>query len=821
MRRRVFRRFSIDHAISVRLLVVATSAAVSAWAGQAHAQTVAAGADARLPETRRYDIPSGNLSNALGKFSSVSGVYVVGSTDDAKGRVSPGLHGVFSVPSALAALLRGTGLQAVRQADGTYSLYPVSPSAVEQGVLPAVSVVGVVPAASDSSLSPAYAGGQVASGAQLGLLGNRGVMDTPFSLTSYTSQTIRDQQASTVAELLENDPSVRIAAAKGSGQDQYYIRGFRLGVNDYSLNGLYGIVPSYITSTSYVERVEVLKGPSALLNGMSPGGSVGGSINLVTKRATDEPITQFTTSYASRGQVGGHLDVGRRFGAENEFGVRFNATYKNGNTSIDRNSDELRSVALGLDYRGKNVRVSADVGYQNDDVDGATRQVYLPATFVGVPAAPDAKKNYQAPWGYQKTRDVFGMVQGEVDLTDKVTAYAAVGAHGNDFHYKNYIYDYVSNASGDFTAKTYDDAFYYHNVAAQTGLRWNIDTGPLRHQLNFNFSDVESTYGIGYTTSSTTYAGNIYTAPYGAEPITIAPTAVKSSETSLRSYGVADTISALDDRIQLIAGVRHQHIGIDSYAATGERTSRYGTGVWSPAFTFLIKPVANVSLYANYIEGLTAGSVVGPTYANAGAILPPYVSRQIETGIKIDWGKVITTLSAFQITQPNAVSVPSANSTLPTLATNGKQRNRGIELETFGAVTRDLRILGGITYLDARQKQTANHATDGNVAIGIPHMQLNFGAEWDAFFLPGLTMTGRVVYTGREYNDAANQQLLPSWTRVDVGARYAFTSPWHKPASLNFNVYNVFDRSYWQQSFAGGLMLNTPRTFLLSATMNF
>lgn len=814
-------------AVAIHLLMASGSLLAAGAVSEARAQAMVSPAKAAVPEARRYDIAAGALSDVLAKFSRVSGVYVVGATEEAKGKTSPGVHGTFAVSAALQALLQGTGLEAVAQADGTYSLHPVPTSslnavpAVEQAVLPAVTVIGTAARPSDSELPSPYAGGQVATGGRLGMLGNLDVMDTPFSVTSYTAQTIRDQQAGTVAEVLENDPAVRIAAAKGSGQDQYYIRGFRLGVNDYSLNGLYGIVPSYITSTSYVERVEVLKGPSALLNGMSPGGSVGGSINLVTKRATDEPITQFTTSYASRGQVGEHIDIGRRFGSDNEFGVRLNATYKSGNTSIDRNSDELGSVALGLDYRGRKVRLSGDFGYQTDDVDGATRQVYLPSTFVGVPAAPDAKANYQAPWGYQKTRDLFGMIQGEVDLTDSVTAYAAVGAHGNNFHYKNYIYDYVSNMSGDFTGKTYDDAFYYHNTAAQAGIRWNLDTGPLSHQLNFNFSAIESTYGIGYTTSSASYSGNIYTAPYGTEPGIAAPSVSKSSETSLTSYGIADTISALHERVQVIAGVRHQQIGIDSYNATGLQTSRYSTGVWSPAFTFLVKPLTQVSLYVNYIEGLTAGTVVGPTYANAGAVLPPYVSKQVETGIKVDWGKLITTISAFQISQPNAISITSADATLPTLAVDGKQRNRGVELETYGALTKGVRILGGITYLDARQTQTASHATDDKIAVGIPHVQLNLGAEWDTPFVPGLTLTGRVVYTGREYNDAANQQALPSWTRVDVGARYAFTSPWRRPASVNFNVYNLFDRSYWQQSFGGGLMLNTPRTFLLSATLNF
>ncbi len=76
------------------------------------------------------------------------------------------------------------------------------------------------------SLPAAYAGGQVASGSQVGLLGNRGVMDTPFNQTSYTAQTIQDQQARKLDDVFANDPSVRVTVPRLSGFDQLNIRGF-------------------------------------------------------------------------------------------------------------------------------------------------------------------------------------------------------------------------------------------------------------------------------------------------------------------------------------------------------------------------------------------------------------------------------------------------------------------------------------------------------------------------------------------------------------------------------------------------------------------
>ena len=94
---------------------------------------------------------------------------------------------------------------------------------------------------------------------------------------------------------------------------------------NFGFGGLYGIVPNQADMTG-IERVEVFRGPTAFLNGALPS-AVGGTINLVPKRATDTPITQVTALYNSDAQLGGTADVGRRFGPDNEIGLRAGATY--------------------------------------------------------------------------------------------------------------------------------------------------------------------------------------------------------------------------------------------------------------------------------------------------------------------------------------------------------------------------------------------------------------------------------------------------------------------------------------------------------------
>ncbi|MBQ0777971.1 MAG: TonB-dependent receptor plug domain-containing protein, partial [Pseudomonas sp.] len=121
--------------------------------------------------------------------------------------------------------------------------------------------------ASAEGLRPAYAGGQVARGGRVGVLGNRDNMETPFALTSYTQMLIQDQQAASVGDVLLNDPAVRVARGFGNYQQVYLVRGLPIFSDDMSYNGLYGLLPRQYLGAELIERVEVLRGANAFLNG--------------------------------------------------------------------------------------------------------------------------------------------------------------------------------------------------------------------------------------------------------------------------------------------------------------------------------------------------------------------------------------------------------------------------------------------------------------------------------------------------------------------------------------------------------------------------
>lgn len=294
----------------------------------------------------------------------------------------------------------------------------------------------------------------------------------------------------------------------------------------------------------------------------------------------------------------------------------------------------------------------------------------------------------------------------------------------------------------------------------------------------------------------------------------------------MRNQGVAvaDVMSALDERVILTAGCRYQEVLTRSFGITpgpgfGMETDRYEANKLTPAAAVVVKPVPRLSLYANYIESLQAGPTAPTTVVNPGQLFPPFTARQVEFGAKYDFGQVGVAASVFQITQPSAFTDPVTNR----FGTDGEQRNRGIELNVFGEPLPGVRLLGGGAALDATLTKTAGGALKGRTAPGVPNYQLSLYGEYDLPrpLLQGVTLTGRVLHSGRQFYDPANTQQIPAWTRFDLGARFAVQAPYGKPIVLRANVENVLDSNYYQTAIDGLLSQGAARTFLLSTQLDF
>ena len=420
------------------------------------------------------------------------------------------------------------------------------------------------------------------------------------------------------------------------------------------------------------------------------------------------------------------------------------------------------------------------------------------------------------PWEFSQVDDTSALIKNEYDLTDNVTLFAnAGGSHTrvNRF-FANSPLPTILNSRGDTTqAPQYFD-LTIDRRSYDAGFRARFDTGFIKHALTFQASYYHEETDRALT-AGRAFSSNIYAPAVTAPQFATRAPRIRLSDSDLTSIALADTLSVLDERVALTLGVRRQSVESTNYSTVnGAVTSSYDESATTPLVGLVLKPHQNVSLYANYVEGLSRGDIAPTTASNAGETFAPYRTKQYEAGVKVQYGSFGATLAGFQITKPSG----ELNGNL--FVVGGEQRVRGLEFNIYGEVAPGLRLLGGLALLDGKLTKTAVVANRGNDPIGVPSTQFNLGAEWDVPWLKGLTLTGTLVYTGKQYIDAANTQSLPDWTRVDIGARYA-TEIAGRKTTFRANVQNVTAEKYWSSvaSF-GTFYLGAPRTYRLSMSVD-
>lgn len=675
-----------------------------------------------------------------------------------------------------------------------------------------------------------------------GVLGSKDAADIPFNIRSYNAALILNQQPQTLGQVLENDPTIRTTTGFGIAGELFVIRGFALAGDDIGFDGLYGITPRQLVAPELYESVQVLNGASAFLNGAAPGGTgIGGSVNLIPKRATVEAITRATVGFTGPEHFGGGFDFGRRLGSNGEWGIRLNGTARAGDASID---DEFRStyvLGAAIDYNSGPFRATLDLAYQRVKVSHFRPKLRV-NTLTQIPRAPDAGTNYGQPWQYTELRDIFGQFRLEYDVAKDVMVYAAFGARDGSEE-GVYSTPTLVNLNGEVTVSSSFIPRTDNNEAATIGARAKLRGGGISHEFNvggsmnwlvnrnaFEFyalsagrNNLYAPVELPRSATVTFVGGNL------ADPFPI-------SRSQLSSAFFSDTIGLFDDRILITAGLRLQVINAKSYSnATGALVSEYDEDKVTPVVGLVIKPTENLSLYANRIEGLVQGATAPQTGANpsggpalpvtnAGQILPPFVSEQYELGGKLRLGEIDLSLALFQIDRESAIlRLDPDNAGALEFGPFGIQRHRGIEFTVAGELAKGLRLIGGGSVIDAKLRRTQNGASDGAQAVGVPEYTLNANVEWDVPFIPALTLTGRVVHTGEQAANIGNSLFLQDWTRIDLGGRYVAVVA-GKPLTFRLNIDNVADADYWASafdSFRPDLQLGAPRTIKASVTYDF
>lgn len=677
---------------------------------------------------------------------------------------------------------------------------------------------------------------EVTRGGSVGVLGDKPAEDIPFSVKSYNAALILNQQPDTLGEVLENDPTIRTTLGFGIAGEVFVIRGYELSSDDVGFDGLYGITPRQLVAPELFSSVQVINGASAFLNGASPGGSgIGGSVNLIPKSA-DRDVTRATIGYTSASHFAGAVDMSRRYGANDEWGVRINGSARSGDVAI--NDEFHSSYVLGatFDYNSGPFRAMLSLNYQRLNQTNWRGQVGVGSV---IPKVPDADTNYSQPWSQILTKDYFGALNLEYDLSDNAMIYAKFGARDGHEDQTTASITVLNPVTGAATGSGSYVPRNDNNQSAIAGMRVKLNGGGVSHEINFGGAVSWQVNRNAYDFAATSYATNLY------NPVIVpAPAAggyvggdlndpFPISRTRVASVFASNTMGFFDDRLLVTGGLRLQEIETKSYSYFGgAQYAGYKENAVTPVVGVVIKPVTGLSFYGNRIEGLVQGSTA-PTFItdtlgnnvavkNGGAVLSPVKSVQYEVGGKLGRGRFNAGLALFQIDKPNSF----VDATTLIYGNYGVQRNRGLEITLDGELAQGLRIISGLTLNDAKLHRTEKGVNEGNDAIGVPKVLANANVEWDLPFAPALTLTGRVVYTGKQAVDAANTLELDDWTRFDVGARYVALLG-ETPLTLRFNVDNVANSSYWASAFNAFSAFGTkliqggPRSFKVSASIDF
>lgn len=782
-------------------------------------------------QSMAYDLATATLSQTLASIARQNNVSMSADPALLKGKTAPAIRGQYSVERAFVLALQGSGLELVKNADGTiYILKLQTPSLTKMqsnlhdaGDLKTIDVVanasrqtGVtnqLPIITVTSEKDTDSTGQFSKQARVGLLGEQKIKDIPFSMSSYTAKALTDAGAVTVADALSKDASVQSTHASGGFLDSFIIRGFPIAEGNFgevAWDGQYGVAPNYRLLTPYIEKVELLKGPAAMLYGMSPNGGVGGTINVVPKRPLDQPLTRLTLNYATQANLGAHIDLSQRFGEQERFGIRLNASHQQGDTAVDHQSRKQSVLATSLDFKGDRLTSTFDLIWQKEHFKNPIRPYFL-AAGVDLPDAPNGKRSATQKWGWSDIEDFSTALQNNYALTENTSVFFNVGGGKSDV---GRVVDHtvsILNSKGDTSAMIRDGIFKVDRFSMDAGLRNQFQIGDMDHAITVQLSKYQDKYAMSLPTGPTVYS-NIYHPVYIDLPAYNKVGDVPLfSRSKLSGISISDHFSLLDQRLLINLGVRQQYIETDDY-----RTHvNYKKNALTPLIAATYKINDYTSLYANHIQGLSKGDRAPDGTRNEGETLAPYRSKQYETGLKYEKDDIFAALSVFKINKPSGLVQDNYYSA------DGEQQNIGVELNGHGRVTPSLSVFGSLAYMDATLKTTSSPTTQGNQAVGVPEWRANIGTEYNFQSLPALTLGGNVTYVDRQAINATNTQYLPAWTRLDLNARYVARLA-DQDVTFRANLLNALDKNYWSGVASySTIALGAPRTLSISATLDF
>ena len=630
--------------------------------------------------------------------------------------------------------------------------------------------------------------------------------DVPQAVQVVSKELIREQGALEMKDVLRNVSGVMPAQGEGR-RDQFYIRGFDAS-RDMLVDAMRDDSP-YFRDLGNVERIEVVKGPAAVLYGR---GSAGGVINRVTKKPVARSVREIAVSGGSFDQRRVDLDIGDALNSQAAF--RVTGAYEAGDSFRDLVDSERFVLSPSFSWSpGTDTRIllQTEFLHQNRTPDRGIPSVN------GRPARVSIHHFYGESSDFANTDAGSVRLNAEHAVNDRLTL-------RNNFQFSAVDLDAANTRSlGLINSNTQvrrqityfpQDHINYLN---QSEAVYKVDTGALRHIL---LGGVE----FGYQTRNLLAAG-VTTSPVSlqdpqhqlAEPNLASLPAFINNDFSARTVGAyAQDLLELGDHWKALTGVRFDNFEQQQDNHLTKLSQSRTDSAWSPRGGLVYQPNAEHALYGNISRSFQP---VGNDFFFNGsdlAAIKPLESLQYEVGVKSEWlsGRVVSTLALFDITQRNVVTKdPNDPAGLRTVQT-GEQNNRGVELDLSGTLLTGWKVFGSYAFTDARITQSNNFAV-GNRPGNIPE---HAASLWSTYALSdAVTVGGGVFYVGDRYALEDNVVQLPAYVRFDAMLAYRYRG-W----KLGLNLNNLGDSVYYESANNNNqIQPGAPRTFLFTARAEF
>lgn len=656
--------------------------------------------------------------------------------------------------------------------------------------------------------------GEKAKPVSAGILGNRSVLDTPFTVSAVSADDIANLQTKDINGAFRSDASVTevnssLAAASGA---QFRVRGVALDqLNSFKLDGLALPYWSIDLPIEQFDQIQLFKGATGFMYGF---GSPAGVINFVTRRPTDGFVFNADAGYRSDTLFSGHIDAGNR-SSDGRFGWRLNLQGEDGriyNGGYNRNY----SADLALEYRlTDRLTWSADGFYMNTRQTDQVNTVSVAAAVTSL-APVDGRTNLAAKGTWKTNEMGVGTTGLDWQISDSWSAKLRYRWSKLDENYPGNLITIANNA-GDYTASAFFVQRVFDFDQVQATANGKFTTGPIAHDLVLgaeyevqgHWSDTQSlaVHPIG--------SGNIYTSPtttLAAYPTSnYHPVLYELNHYVQKSLFGADTLTL--GRFSLLLGLRYTDYSDTVDGPNQQVAAIYRAKPVSPTVALTWKAAEHVRAYVSYVQGLQNGGQAGTTNVNNGQTFGPIHTTQYEAGVKVDQRRWNAALAFFRTTQ-DAAYVTQDNYYVQ----SGQGRYQGVEVSASLHPDAQWLLSGAVSYIDATYLNEGPVYT-GKQVPGAPSVQFTLGGTYSPSWFKGASVNANVKYVGDGYGNTLNTLRFGAYATADAGVAYGFDAHGHH-ITLRAGVKNLTDTRYWAYS-SSTVIPGEPRTVVAGVHFGF